>query len=299
MDWAQNSAEWPMATYSRFVMCKPHKWHVQEAGSGPTLLLIHGAGGATQSWRHLFGLLSDMFRVIAIDLPGQGFTKLGAQRRCGLDEMSTDLRALCAQEGWTPTALIGHSAGAAIAFRMAEDMEPAPKIVGINAALSNFTGLAGLLFPVMAKALAATPLVAQLFTASAARPQSVQRLIAGTGSDLDSEDLEFYRKLVSDKSHVNGTLAMMAQWKLNPLLSRMDRHPSPTVLIIGENDQAVPPQTSRDIAKRLPDAKLVALPNLGHLAHEENAPAVAAVIRRFLGGGHAPKTSGNPHEDAT
>lgn len=282
MQWHREKSTWPLACHSRFIRCKPHHWHVQDAGSGPLLLLLHGAGGATQSWRHLFGRLSQQFRVITLDLPGQGFTALGAQNRCGLDEMSEDIGKLCRDQGWQPQTLIGHSAGAAIALRLAEEMQPTPNVIGINAALSNFKGLAGVLFPALAKLLSATPFVARFFTASAARPGSVQRLIEGTGSYLDPGDHVHYQKLVSDRDHVNGTLAMMAQWRLDGLLSRLRHHPASVLLIAALNDKAVPPQTSRDAAAQLPRAQLATLPGLGHLAHEEDPHAVAELITNFV-----------------
>jgi len=270
-----------MAAHSRIVSCRPHRWHVQEMGTGPLILLIHGAGGATQSWRHLMPLLAESNRVVAMDLPGQGLTQLGARQRCGLRHMAEDIDRLCAQEGWDPTLIIGHSAGAAIALEMTRQ-RPAQRVIGINAALGNFKGLAGLLFPIMAKALAMTPMVARIFTASAAQPASVRRLIEGTGSTLPDDDLRWYRTLVSDRDHVDGTLAMMAQWDLNPLLRALPGHGAKTLLITGENDKAVPPATSRDVAEAMPQARHINLPDLGHLAHEEDAPRVLAEIRRFM-----------------
>lgn len=271
-----------MAAQSRFVLCKPHHWHVQEMGAGPLVLLVHGAGGATQSWRHLMPKLAERFRCIAIDLPGQGFTKLGGLRRCGLDEMSEDIQSLCAQEGWHPETIIGHSAGAAIALRMAEDISPRPNIIGINAALGNFKGLAGLLFPLMAKALAAVPGVAHMFTASTARPGSVARLIEGTGSTLSMNEQRYYRALVSDRTHVDATLSMMAQWKLDALLARLGRHPARTLLIAADHDKAVPPSTSERAAQTMPRADFAMLNDLGHLAHEEAADRVLIEIDKFL-----------------
>lgn len=251
-------------------------------GAGPQLLLLHGAGGATQSWRHLLPVLAQHFKVTAVDLPGQGFTRLGAQRRCGMDTMAEDIATLVRQEDWKPVALIGHSAGAAVALRLAELATQAPPVIGINAALSNFKGLAGVLFPIMAKGLAMTPWIAQLFTASTRRPQSVVRLIEGTGSTLNPEDLDYYRRLVSDPAHVNATLAMMAQWDLGPLLSRLNDHPSATLLITGEKDKAVPPETSVRVAKQMLSARVVSMPGLGHLAHEEDGSGVAQHIFDFL-----------------
>jgi len=118
MKWPKDADGWPLKDHSRLVLHRPHRWHVQEAGKGDTLLLIHGAGGATQSWRHLFPILARTNHVVAVDLPGQGFTQMGAQQRCGLDHMAEDLLSLVRNQGWQPKAVIGHSAGAAIALRM-------------------------------------------------------------------------------------------------------------------------------------------------------------------------------------
>ncbi len=283
MDWARDGATWPQSQYSRFVVSKPNRWHLQEAGSGPLLLLIHGAGGATHSWRHLFNTLAADNRVVAVDLPGQGFTQLGAQQRCGLDPMAEDLLALCRSEVLMPDAIIGHSAGAAIALRMAEMMAPAPPdVIGINAALGNFDGVAGVLFPVLAKTIAMVPMAANLFSATTSSRQSIERIIRGTGSVLPAQDIALYRRLVADPSHVSATLQMIAQWKLDPLLKRLPQNAARTLLIVAENDTAVPPEISRKAAALMPDATCVTLPGLGHLAHEEDAGAVAPLIRRFL-----------------
>ena len=50
--------DWPHRATSRRIACPPHLWHAQIAGTGPDLLLLHGAGGATHSWRNLMPLLT-------------------------------------------------------------------------------------------------------------------------------------------------------------------------------------------------------------------------------------------------
>ena len=114
MKFSDDLAGWPMAEASRQVLCRPHRWHVQSQGSGETLVLIHGAGGATQSWRGVFPRLVDTHHVVAIDLPGQGFTELGAKARCGLRHMAEDIKALLDHLDLKPAAIIGHSAGAGL-----------------------------------------------------------------------------------------------------------------------------------------------------------------------------------------
>jgi magnesium chelatase accessory protein len=251
-------------------------------GSGPLLLLIHGAGGATHSWRDVMPLLAQTHEVIAIDLPGQGFSQLGSRARCGLDAIATDLASLLTQEGWEPATIIGHSAGAAIALRLAElGVSPNGKIVGINAALANFEGIAGFLFPAFAKLLSLNPLTARIFTAASGNRAAVERLIAGTGSKLDTTGLKLYETLISRRSHVDGTLAMMAHWKLDGLLERLPDIHSQTLFITGANDQAVPPSTSEAAALRMTSAHVQQINSLGHLAHEESPQQIVDLIRDF------------------
>lgn len=278
MRWPEDAEGWPLTVYSRQVLHRPHRWHIQEHGIGPTILLIHGAGGATQSFRGLFPILARTHHVVAVDLPGQGFTQMGAQQRCGLDHVAADLLALARNQGWSPDIVVGHSAGAAIALRMWElGLQPAKGVVGINAALGNFKGVAGWLFPIMAKALAVSPFAARLFTKTTTR-NSVRQLIEGTGSTLNERGIDLYYRLATDKGHVDATLSMMAQWSLDGLMARLGRIDVPVHLIAALGDKAVPPEVSRSAVRQLPQARLTELAGLGHLAHEEDPETIANLI---------------------
>lgn len=279
MRWPQDATGWPMAEHSRFKLSRPHWWHIQEAGKGRTLLLLHGAGGATQSWRSLFPLLAKDHHVIAVDLPGQGFSQSGARHRLGLTPIAQDLATLIASENWQVDTIIGHSAGVALALELGK---PDQRIIGINGALSTFKGVAGFLFPKMAKLLAATPFTADIFSATASSRENVARLIENTGSTLGPEELAFYQRLVKDRTHVDGTIAMMAQWDLDPLLDRLPNIAMQTLLLAGANDRAVPPETSRKAAKQLPHAEFELIPNFGHLMHEEAPQLIADRINAYL-----------------
>lgn len=281
MDWA-NIETWPHAHLSRRVRGPVHEWHIQETGTGDTVLLLHGAGGATHSFRGLIPRLAESHHVVALDLPGHGFTKLGARHRSGLDAMAQDIHALMNQEGWRPTTIIAHSAGAAVALRLGQRL-PAPdrnalRIVGINAALEPFKGLAGIMFPAMAKMLALTPFAADLFTGAAKDPERVSALLANTGSEIDEAGHALYRRLVADRAHVQGVLLMMAQWQLEPLLRDLSSIEIETLLLAAEKDTTVLPDVARDAARRLPNARVQTLPDLGHLAHEEDPEQVARIV---------------------
>lgn len=275
-------AFWPHRAASRRLRVAPNDWHVQVLGEGPDVMLLHGAGASGHSWRRLVPLLPG-WRLILPDLPGQGFTRAGNRMRLGLDAMAEDLAALAAAQGWRPAALIGHSAGGALAFRLAEALpSPPAALVGINAALGAFEGLAGWLFPRLAWAMAMSPLVAPLAARLAAEPGRVERLLRATGSRLDPEGVSLYRHLVTRAAHVDGTLGMMAQWRLGPLLARLERTVPAVLLIAAEGDRTVPPAVSALAAARIPGAQLAEVPGYGHLIHEEAPEVVAALIRPFL-----------------
>lgn len=278
--------DWPNAVLSRQVLAAPHRWHVQETGAGPTVLMLHGAGGSTHSMRGLMAELKESHHIVTLDLPGQGFTQLGVRHRCGLNAVAEDIKALCEQEGWQPDAIIGHSAGSALALRLSQSMlsprgQPL-RITGINPALDTFDGIAGVLFPALAKMLAAIPFSASLFSATSSSPSRIKALIRGTGSELDAEGLDLYRRLVADRNHVDATLLMMAQWSLTQLSRELPEIASPVLFIAGGKDGAVPAKVSHEAAKRMQDAHVIDLPDLGHLAHEEAPKEVAVHIRDFL-----------------
>ncbi|MFZ1661035.1 MAG: alpha/beta fold hydrolase BchO [Paracoccaceae bacterium] len=273
--------DWPYRNASRHIACPPHLWHVQEMGTGPILLLIHGAGGATHSFRNLIPLLTGCYRIIVLDLPGQGFTTLGARSRCGLEAMAQDIAALCKQEHWDPYAVIGHSAGAAIALRLMQ-IRPAKAAVGINAALGKFEGAAGWVFPILARFLAVTPLVSQMFSKLVGTPRQVKRLLESTGSHIDAAGQAQYLYLMSQPNHLAGTLAMMSQWDVDGLMRSLPQQASPCLLITGSKDLAVPPDVSARVAAQRPDCQWSNVQGFGHLIHEEAAGVVSQLILSFL-----------------
>ncbi len=286
MDWARDLDDWPLHEISRRVMHKPHQWHVQETGTGETLLLLHGAGASTHTWRDVIPVLAQSYHVVALDMPGQGFTRAGSKSRCGMRFITEDIASLCDAEGWQPTAIIGHSAGAAVALSIADLLSqrksPVPAVIGLNAALDRFEGIAGWLFPLLAKMLALNPLTSLAFSMGKSHMPRARRLIDSTGSTISDEGISYYARLIADRDHVEGTLQMMAQWNIDALTKRFDHIKTPCLLMTGERDKTVPPAVSARACKHLINGQLLNLPNLGHLAHEENPKQVCDQILHWL-----------------
>lgn len=283
-NWDTDGRGWPLRSASAFHEAGGLRWHVQTVGTGPVCLLVHGTGASTHSWRGLVPLLASRFTVVSVDLPGHGFTSMPRPGGLGLDEMACKLGVLLAVLGIEPAMVVAHSAGAAIALRLALDrtIDPAG-VVGLNGALRPFRGPAGPLYSIAAKALFLNPLAPRIFAMGADR-RRVARLIENTGSTLDDHGLELYRRLFRRSGHVAGALGMMASWDLTRLLRDLPRLSAKLLLVVGEGDRAVPPSVSREVLPLVPGATLVAIKRLGHLAHEEDPAAVVRIIEEFARG---------------
>lgn len=278
MDWQRDLPTWPLNTLSRRVVCAPHKWHVQMKGTGPDILLLHGAGGSTHGWRRVIPELAEDARVIAIDLPGQGFTRLGNRTRCSLTAMRDDIAALCKQQSWSPEMIVGHSAGGALALSLAQKIGTR-KVVCLNAALGRFEGMAEWLFPALARVVAVTPFFPSIFAAVSGRRAQVSRLLESTGSAFDEETLELYMRLAGDRGHVDGTLQMMAQWDITPVEALLPDLDADVLFLAGQRDGTVPPAISQIAADKVPGARFKLYPECGHLiAEEAPAPVIADVL---------------------
>lgn len=285
MNWQREGRHWPHRDASRFVDVGPMRWHVQCMGQGPVLLLLHGTGAATHSWRGLMPLLAAHFTVVAPDLPGHGFSSPLPRAQCHLPGMSDALAALLQSLGLQPAHIVGHSAGAALSAQFALAGPPGlRRLVWLNGALLPFDGWLGQIAQPMARALANRSWLPRLAAWSARDAAAVRRLIDATGSKLDAQGVALYGALMRSPPHVAGALAMMAGWDLRPLLAALPRLALPVLLVHGTADRTVPVAQSDAVARRLPDAEVQRLDGLGHLAHEQQPGLVAASILRWCGG---------------
>jgi magnesium chelatase accessory protein len=258
------------------------RWHVQIAGSGPAILLLHGTGAATHSWRGLLPRLGQAFTVIAPGLPGHGFTTAPRAEGYSLPAMARAVAALVDELALPPALIAGHSAGAAIALEMARDSRHVAPLVSINGALLPFPGAARTIFPTLAKALVLNPFVPKLFSLQGQSRTLVRRFLErSTGSRIDAEGARLYQSLFACSDHCASALAMMANWDLEGLQASFGQFGRAALLIAGKQDAAVPPSVSRTVSGRIPQAQFRLLPRLGHLAHEEDPEAFAGLISEF------------------
>jgi len=279
LNWERDGQDWPHRAASRFVRAGGLAWHVQVMGAGPVVLLVHGTGAATHSWRGVMPLLARHFTVVAPDLPAHGFTDAPPSKGLSLPGMAASLTELVRVMEISPAVVVGHSAGAAILARMCLDGAIAPRVlISLNGALLPLPAMPEELFGPVARVLLACSFVPRFFAHQASSPSALQRLVDGTGSQLDAEGVSLYRKLASNSGHVAAALGMMANWGLRALERDLPRLAVPLVLVTSDGDKTVPPAEARRVRLLLPAARHLCVPRLGHLAHEEDPVAFAGLI---------------------
>lgn len=289
---------WPHRAASRWVEAGGVRWHVQvfEGQGVPEtspedeardILLLHGAGASAHSWRDIAPALARRLppgaRVIVPDLPGHAFTGRPQDEGLSLPGMARLLGVLLEVLQSRPRVLIGHSAGAAVAARLALDgLVSVQTVVSLNGAWLPPAGQGRWFYAPLARLFALNPWVPYVFAFHASHRGPLERLMASTGSRLDRAGIDLYARLVSDRHHVAAVLAMMTAWDLRPLLQDLPRLAPALQLVVAEGDRTVPPRTSEEAARRQRRAVLHRLPGLGHLAHEEAPEVVLQLLDRLL-----------------
>ncbi len=274
---------WPDRACSSFHTVGAVRWHVQQQGEGPTVLLLHGTGGSTHSWAACTASLARRYRVVAIDLPGHGFTHAAdhgdrPRQPFGLREMASAVAELLRHLGVVPRFAVGHSAGMPVLMQLALQGDIAPQhLLGVCPALvSPPAWYVRLVAPVLATVVESDA-VATSGAWVAQRTPLVRLMLESAGSPLTAPQVARYEWLCRQPDHVQAALSMMSRWDLPALMREAATLRTPLTLLAGRADRWVPLPALRRAASRLPTATLVDVPG-GHLLPEEHPDEVLARI---------------------
>ncbi|MBX9926998.1 MAG: alpha/beta fold hydrolase [Hyphomicrobiaceae bacterium] len=285
LDFARDGSNWPHREASRFIESSGLNWHLQimrppGVGFAPPILLVHGTGASTHSWRDVMPIVARRMTVIAVDLPGHGFTSMPTDGAgLSLPGMARGITGLLSTLGLAPRIAAGHSAGAAILTRMALDGKlPLDTMISLNGAILPLGGLAGTIFSPIAKFLVGLDFVPRYAASRNADPSVLKGYLANTGSTLTQEGLDLYGTLARSPGHVAAALAMMANWNLDAMEPDLPKLDARVVLVAAALDRMIKPDDSFRLRDRLRNAEVVFLRDVGHLAHEERPAEIAELI---------------------
>ncbi len=258
------------------------------AGRGPAVLLIHGIGDSSQSWRHLIPELAKDHTVIAPDLLGHGLSDRPradysvAAYACGMRDLISVL-------GIDTVSVVGHSLGGGVAMQFAYQFpERCERLVLVS------TGGAGKRTNLILKAVAipgagtllpvvTTPGIRQV-------TESYIRMLKflGTGIGRDAEDLIRLFDALPDRTArsaflrtLRGTVDRQGQ-----VITMLDRcylaAGMPTLLVWGDRDAVIPFEHGQRIHAAMPGSRLEVFRGAGHFPHHSDPAGFLEVLRHFL-----------------
>lgn len=260
--------------------------HAHVEGSGPAVILIHGASGNTRDFTFdLVGRLSDRYRVVAFDRPGLGHTERLHEAGETPREQARLLDDAAAQLGIDRAVIVGHSYGGAVALAWAlERPDRVAAVVSLAGAANEWDGGLGPWYAIASSQLGGATLV-PLISALAPRGQAERAMSAiftpqpvpQGYADYIGVDLTLRpATLRANARQVNG---------LKPHITEMSRHYGeidvPVEIVHGDADTIVPLDVhSRPLARQIDGANLTILENVGHMPHHSDPEAVVAAIDR-------------------
>ncbi|MER7848562.1 alpha/beta hydrolase [Kitasatospora sp. NPDC096077] len=263
-------------------------------GAG-TAVFLHGLGGWTHNWAALIDLLHGSVHCLALDLPGYGRSAPPAEGVVTVEGQATAVAAHLDRAGHRRVHLVGNSLGGLTALHLAAHR---PELV------ASLTLLAPVLpaLPPPRAALAA-------LLALPGAPRLYGRLLAGRSPERQLDDL--YRLIYADPGRVRpDQRATEARERLRrsalPHAPRIlpegmravvraslhrgvsspwqqaGRITAPTLLVYGREDRLVPFRLAARAYAAFRDARLLTLPDTGHVAMQERPAPVAAALRALI-----------------
>lgn len=237
-----------------------------------TVLLLHGSTDSWRSFEALLPLLPARWHVIALSQRGHGRSDKTATDY-GTRAFADDVAALARQLGLPPLVVVGHSMGAANAFRLAIDH---PELVRGLVAVSAFASFADKPDLVAFYASEIEPLTDPVPYALAHEFQ--QSTVAGT------VDRGWMQTMVAESLQLPARVwrAMFAGLLQDDFSGELHRVQAPTLLAWGDRDAYVPHADQQRMLAALPRSRLVSYPGVGHALHWEQPEAFARELTTFV-----------------
>ena len=243
-----------------------HRLTLIERGAGtPSLLFLHYFAGSSASWSEVMSHLQQTAHCIALDLPGFGDSEPIDDRT--VEAAAVVIAEMICQLDLQRYSLIGHSMGGKIALALASTQPP---------------GLQSLILlapsPPTPEPIADSERSRLLKTYGdrAAAEETARKITAQALSDTAFE------QIIRDNLRTSQVAwqAWLECGSQQDISSAMAAIKVPVLVIVGAEDTAIPQSLlQREVVDAIADARLVVVPNVGHLLPIEAPQAIAELIQ--------------------
>jgi len=262
------------------------KINYYEAGQGPPVILLHGFGGCTYTWRYLAPELAKDHRVFAIDLKGYGLSDKPADGKYAVADQADMVAAFIRSQDLHDLVIMGHSMGGAVTlmtyFQVREEA-PAriKKLVLIDSAgypqkMPWFIRFAKM--PVIGSV--GGRLLSPRFATMMVLRKSYYNKDKITDEQIDT--YAYYGSLPGSREAVTQTAKQIVPEDIEALTARYKTISVPVLIVWGEDDEVVPLSVGENFKRDIPNSELAVLPHCGHIPLEEDAGETNRTVAAFL-----------------
>jgi pimeloyl-ACP methyl ester carboxylesterase len=235
-------------------------------GAGRPVVLLHGWGTSSQSLLGVAAGLAAEFRVLAVDLPGFGWSD-PPPAAWGSAEYAVHVDRLLDETGLGPAAVLGHSFGGRVAIRLAASRpERVVRLVLVAAAgirrARRPRDYARLGVTKLLNGCLRLPVLGRLARPAAAR----------------------WRERVGSRDYkaagrMRPTLVRLVNEDLAPLLPQIA---APTLILWGDRDEEVGKAAVLTMGSMIRGARLLVFPDAGHFPFQDQPEPFGKALESFL-----------------
>lgn len=267
----------------RFLSIGGRLVHVEQAGQGEPVVLLHGFGASTYSWRKVMPGLAASFHVIAIDFNGFGYTErprdLESYTKEGQGKMVLDVMDALKIER---AHIIGHSYGGGITLWLASrHPERFLSMVLVDSSAPTYSDTR------RSRAASLKPVTRLFLRSFVLRPSVIRKALLHSFYDdslVTPELVQAYFDRVRVEGVVEGYYGLTVPRRTPPDRVDLAKIDVPALVIWGENDELIAVADGRRAAEML-RAKFVPFPKTGHVPMEERPAEWLQAVLPFLKSG--------------
>ena len=282
---ASDSAEGPFARLGP--PDAPVKLYTVERGEGTPVLLIHGFGTNSFTWRHVAPDLARDHKVIAVDLKGFGHSDKPFDERYAASDQAELLTQLIVDRDLHDLTIVGHSYGGGVALLLA--LEADNRLKGRIAKLVLLDTIAyPQAIPVFFKLLD-TPVVSQVGVRMApptAQVKMALRIAYYDNSKIAPDEVKAYAEPMETAAGKHALIYSARQIMpedVEQIAARYSTIALPTLILWCDHDRIVPVEIGLKLEREMPNASFRIINQCGHMPQEEQPEETMLQIRQFLG----------------
>jgi pimeloyl-ACP methyl ester carboxylesterase len=257
-----------------------------EAGQGAPIILLHGFGGCSYSWRFLTPELAQDHRVFTVDLKGYGLSDKPGDGNYAVSNQAEMVAAFIRSQDLRDLVIMGHSMGGGVTLMTYLKVRGDKPARVKSLVLIDSAGYPQKMpwFIWLAKAPVLGSVGGKVISPRFAAAQVLKKCYYYDDKITDEQidTYAYYGSLPGAREAVVQTAKQIVPDDIDALVAQYKTISVPVLVIWGEEDEVVPLLVGKNFKRDIPNSELVILPKCGHMPPEEEPGETTRIVKAFL-----------------